>query len=94
MFQRPCDLARLAGAVLAFLLGASLATSAQTARKLVRGLQDRPPDLTPGPPPEIRSAIAFGELLIDARGWGAFCAVRFMRTVGTSGPHGCRNRVD
>jgi len=46
----------------------SVSAAAGAARKLVRGLQDRPPDLAPGPPLEVRSAIAYGEILIDARG--------------------------
>ena len=46
----------------------SVSAAAETAGKLLRGLRDRPPDLAPSPPLEIRSAIAYGEILIDARG--------------------------
>lgn len=46
----------------------SASAAAQAARKLLRGLRDRPPDLAPGPPLEVRSAIAYGEILIDAHG--------------------------
>ena len=46
----------------------SVSAAAEAARKLQRGLRHRPPDLSPGPPLQIRGAIAYGEILIDARG--------------------------
>lgn len=46
----------------------TVSAAAEAARKLLRGLEQRPPDLSPGPPLEIRGAIAYGEILIDARG--------------------------
>ena len=46
----------------------SVAAAAQTATKLLAGLRDRPPDMAPGPTLEIRAAITYGEILLDARG--------------------------
>ena len=46
----------------------SATAAMQAAVKLFGGLHDRPPDLAPGPPLEVRGAITFGEILIDARG--------------------------
>ena len=46
----------------------SVSAAAEAARTLLRGLQQRPPDLSPGPPLEIRGAVAYGEILIDAHG--------------------------
>ena len=40
----------------------------QAARMLLRGLRDRSPDMTPGPPLEIRSAVTYGQILLDSRG--------------------------
>lgn len=42
--------------------------AAQAATKLLRGLRERPPDMTPGPVLEVRAAVAYGEILLDARG--------------------------
>lgn len=46
----------------------SVAAAAQAAIKLLGGLDERPPDLAPAPALELRGAIAYGEILIDARG--------------------------
>ena len=46
----------------------SVIAAAKAAAKLLRGLRDRPPDMTPGPPLEVRAAITYGEILLDARG--------------------------
>ena len=46
----------------------SVAAAAQTAAGLLRGLRDRPPDLSPGPALAVRVGISYGEILIDARG--------------------------
>lgn len=47
---------------------ASVPSAAQAASVLLRGLRDRPPEMTPGPPLEIRAAITYGEILLDSRG--------------------------
>ena len=46
----------------------SVAAATKAATKLLRGLHDRPPDLAPGPPLEIRAALPCGEILLDSRG--------------------------
>lgn len=46
----------------------SVIAAAQAAAKLLRHLHEEPPDMAPGPPLEVRAAIAYGELLLDARG--------------------------
>lgn len=46
----------------------SVLVAAQAAGKLLRGLRDRPPDMAPGPPLEVRAAITYGEILLDSRG--------------------------
>lgn len=46
----------------------SVGLAAQAATKLLRGLRDRPPEMAPGPPLEVRAAIAYGEILLDSRG--------------------------
>lgn len=46
----------------------SVAAAAKSATTLIDGLLQRPPDLSPGPALEVRAAIAYGEILIDARG--------------------------
>ena len=46
----------------------SVIAASKTATKLLRGLHDRPPDMAPGPPLEIRAAISYGEILLDSRG--------------------------
>ena len=47
---------------------ASVASAAQAASTLLRGLRDRPPDMAPGPALEIRAAITYGQILLDSRG--------------------------
>ncbi len=42
--------------------------AAQAASTLLRGLRDRPPDMAPGPPLEIRAAVTYGQILLDSRG--------------------------
>ena len=46
----------------------TVAAAAQAAAKLLRGLRERPPDMSPGPPLEVRAGLSYGEILIDARG--------------------------
>ena len=46
----------------------SVEAAAKAAAKLLRGLQERPPDVAPGPPLEVRAGISYGEILLDARG--------------------------
>ena len=46
----------------------TVSAAAQAASKLLRGLRDRPPKMTPGPPLEVRAAIAYGQILLDAHG--------------------------
>lgn len=46
----------------------SALAAAQTASKLLRGLRDRPPEMVPGPPLEVRAAVTYGEILLDSRG--------------------------
>lgn len=46
----------------------SVLAAAQAAAKLLRGLRDRPPEMAPGPPLEIRAAVTYGEILLDSRG--------------------------
>jgi class 3 adenylate cyclase len=46
----------------------SVGSAVQVAIKLVRGLRDRPPEMAPGPLLEIRVAVTYGEILLDARG--------------------------
>lgn len=42
--------------------------AAQAAGKLLRGLRDRPPEMAPAPALEVRAAITYGQILLDARG--------------------------
>jgi len=51
-----------------FMTFASVAGAVQTAIALLKGLRDRPPDMSPGPPLDVRVGISFGELLLDAGG--------------------------
>lgn len=51
-----------------FMTFHSVAGAVRTAIALLKGLRDRPPDLSPGPPLEVRAAISYGEILLDARG--------------------------
>jgi class 3 adenylate cyclase len=46
----------------------SVPVAAQAASKLLRGLRDRPPEMAPGPPLEVRAAITYGQILLDAHG--------------------------
>lgn len=46
----------------------SVVAAVQAAAKLLRGLRDRPPDMAPSPPLEVRAAVTYGEILLDARG--------------------------
>ena len=46
----------------------SVLAAAQAARTLLRGLRDRPPEMAPGPPLEVRAAVTFGQILLDSRG--------------------------
>ena len=46
----------------------SVPVAAQAASKLLRGLRDRPPETAPGPPLEVRAAVTYGQILLDARG--------------------------
>lgn len=46
----------------------SVAAAVQAAGKLLQGLHERPPDMTPGPPLEVRAAVTYGEILLDSRG--------------------------
>jgi len=46
----------------------SVLAAAQAARKLLQGLRDRPPEMAPGPPLEVRAAVTYGQILLDARG--------------------------
>jgi len=46
----------------------SVAGAAETAIGLLRDLRDRPPDLCPAPPLDVRAGIGYGEILLDERG--------------------------
>ncbi len=46
----------------------SVEGAVQTAIGLLQNLRDRPPDLSPGPPLEVRVGISYGEILLDGRG--------------------------
>jgi len=46
----------------------SVLAASQAACKLLQGLRDRPPEMTPSPPLEIRAAVTYGQILLDARG--------------------------
>ena len=47
---------------------ASVASAAHAASTLLRGLRDRPPEMAPGPPLEVRAAVSYGQILLDSRG--------------------------
>jgi hypothetical protein len=51
-----------------FMTFPSVAGALETAKDLLRDLREHPPDLSPAPPLEARAAIAYGEILLDARG--------------------------
>ncbi len=46
----------------------SVARAVETATALLKDLTDRPPDLAPGPPLQVRAGISYGEILLDAQG--------------------------
>jgi class 3 adenylate cyclase len=46
----------------------SVAAAVQSAVALLRDLRDRPPDLAPGPPLDVRAGVTYGEILLDSRG--------------------------
>jgi class 3 adenylate cyclase len=46
----------------------SVAGAVQTAIALLKDLRDRAPDISPGPPLDVRMGISFGEILLDAGG--------------------------
>lgn len=46
----------------------SVGAAAKAAAKLLRGLEERPPSVAPGPPLEVRAGISYGEIFLDARG--------------------------
>src|SRR5574341_168589 len=46
----------------------SVAGAVQTAVAFLKDLRDRPPDISPGPPLDVRMGISFGEILLDAGG--------------------------
>lgn len=46
----------------------SAVAAARAADTLLRGLRDRPPDMAPGPPLEVRAAMTYGEILLDSKG--------------------------
>jgi class 3 adenylate cyclase len=46
----------------------SVLAATQAAGTLLRGLRDRPPEMAPGPPLEVRAAVTYGQILLDARG--------------------------
>lgn len=47
---------------------ASVLAAARAATALLRGLRDRPPEMAPAPVLEVRAAITYGQILLDARG--------------------------
>ncbi|MFN0191498.1 MAG: adenylate/guanylate cyclase domain-containing protein [Aestuariivirga sp.] len=46
----------------------SALAAAKAASKLLQGLRDRPPDMAPAPPLEVRAAVTYGQILLDSRG--------------------------
>ena len=46
----------------------SVLAAAQAAAKLLRHLRERPPDMAPAAPLEVRAAVTYGEILLDSRG--------------------------
>ena len=46
----------------------SVVAAARAAVDLLRGLHERPPDMAPWPSLEVRAAITYGQILLDARG--------------------------
>jgi class 3 adenylate cyclase len=50
-----------------FMTFPSVLEAVQTATQLLKDLRGRPPDLSPGPPIEVRAGISYGEILLDPR---------------------------
>ena len=46
----------------------SVHAAASAAAVLLRGLRDRAPNMAPAPPLEVRAAVTYGQILLDARG--------------------------
>lgn len=46
----------------------SVDAAARAADTLLRGLRERPPEVAPGPPLEVRAAVTYGQILLDANG--------------------------
>ncbi len=51
-----------------FMTFPSVTGAVRTAVELLKNLKDQPPDLSPGPPLQVRAGISYGEILVDARG--------------------------
>jgi len=51
-----------------FMTFPSVLGAVRTAVELLNGLRYRPPDMSPGPPLEVRAGISYGEILLDDRG--------------------------
>lgn len=51
-----------------FTTFASVESAVRTAFALLKDLRDRPLELSPAPPIDVRAGIAYGEILLDARG--------------------------
>ncbi len=51
-----------------FMTFPSVVDAVNAAIALLRDLRDRPPDLSPGPPLEVRAGISYGEILLDGSG--------------------------
>lgn len=46
----------------------SVHAAASAAAVLLRGLRDRAPNMAPAPPLQVRAAMTYGQILLDARG--------------------------
>ncbi|MFQ5929905.1 MAG: hypothetical protein ACE5MK_09410 [Acidobacteriota bacterium] len=46
----------------------SVSGATQTAIALLKDLRSRPPDISPGPPIEVRAGVSYGEILLDNLG--------------------------
>ncbi len=51
-----------------FMTFSSVAGAVLAATALLKDLRERPPDISPGPPMEVRAGISYGEILLDERG--------------------------
>lgn len=51
-----------------FMTFPSVAAAIRTAVELLKNLKDQPPDLSPGPPLQVRAGISYGEILLDTGG--------------------------